>query len=281
MGRGQTLWSYQRYDIGCARGRRRRATRVPHGGAGRGGRHHRTHPALLPGAQTDPAAPPRGPYRLVRRHPPGPAAHDLGAAGTRPHAQRHSRAGGGLRPGPRRGRTAGPRGPHRGGPGPPLPRGTRRPLRRPGDPGEPRRRPRPRLPRHRRRRDRPHQPPSPRRLGRPGPRRRSPRRRPRRRPPRTRTRRGPRHPLHRPRPHAAGPHPEDLHRLRPWRRAWRRRNCHWRWTGGCGRPERAIRGRSRDRPRGRPRCVRGRRPPSPAHGPTTARRVSRPAPRTP
>lgn len=46
-----------------------------------------------------------------------------------------------------------------------------------------------------------------------------------------------------------------------WRRAWWRRSSRWRWTGAYG--------------------VRGRRPRSPAHDPTTARRAWPPAPRIP
>lgn len=98
-----------------------RRARVPHGGTGREGRHHRAHPALLPGTQAHTAAPARGPHRLVRRHPPGPPAHHLGAPGTRPHPQRHRGAGRGLRPRARRGRAARPGRAHRGDPGPPLP----------------------------------------------------------------------------------------------------------------------------------------------------------------
>lgn len=53
------------------------------------------------------------------------------------------------------------------------------------------------------------------------------------------------------------------------RRAWWRRSCRWRWTGGCGRPSSGLRG-----PKG---CRRRSR----ARGPTTAPHAWPPAPRTP
>ncbi len=59
--------------------------------------------------------------------PPGPAAHDRRAPGTRPHPQRHRGTRRGLRPRPRRRRTPRRRRAHRGGPGPPHPGGTGRP----------------------------------------------------------------------------------------------------------------------------------------------------------
>ena len=89
MGRGRGQESYRRYNIGFSRGEgsgegirgrsgerggeRHRHPGVPHGGTGRGGRHHRAHPALLPRTQADPAAAPRGPHRLVRRAATWPA----------------------------------------------------------------------------------------------------------------------------------------------------------------------------------------------------------------
>lgn len=116
MGRGCGEESYRGYGLGCGSDGRRGAARVPHGGAGRGGRHHGAHAALLPRARTHPATPPRGPHRLVRRDPPGPAADDLRTAGARPHPQRDSGVGRGLRPRPRRRRPARRRRAERGDP---------------------------------------------------------------------------------------------------------------------------------------------------------------------
>lgn len=127
MGRGRDKESYRGYDVGCGRGGEGGTggtggeARVPHGGTGRGGRHHGAHPALLPRAQTHPPAAPGGPYRLVRRDAPGPPAHDLGAPGARPHPQRHRGTRRGLRPRPQRGRVARPRRSHRGDAGPAHP----------------------------------------------------------------------------------------------------------------------------------------------------------------
>lgn len=53
---------------------------------------------------------------------------------------------------------------------------------------------------------------------------------------------------------------DDLTRLRPWRRAWWRRNCRWRWTAGSA----AARGLERP-PRRAARLHSGRRTVRPRH----------------